>query len=155
MIAMIILIIVMLWFVCEVLDDDTIDGREERAIWQPTTLAELQRALQLAWCAETAAGEWSPDCPSMNQCAVTALVVQERFGGKLLRCPMEGGGSHYWNCLPDGNWVDLTAEQFLYVGMYPDQSAPEGRTREYVLSYPDTARRYELLKQGLATENGQ
>ena len=47
----------------------------------------------------------------MGQCAVTALVVQDFLGGELIRA-FVCGESHYWNRLPDGSELDLTADQF-------------------------------------------
>lgn len=47
----------------------------------------------------------------------TALVVQDFLGGDLIlgEVHVEGVkvGNHYWNWLPDGSEVDLTADQFL------------------------------------------
>jgi len=53
-----------------------------------------------------------------------------------------GPVSHYWNVLPSSEEIDLTRHQF------PDGVAiesVESRTREYVLSHLDTARRYRAL----------
>jgi hypothetical protein len=74
-------------------------------------------------------------------------LVQESQGGDLLRAEVDGI-SHYWNRLPSGAEIDLTREQF---GNDPVRMSPvEIRTRDYVLSYADTQRRYELLKKRLA-----
>lgn len=111
----------------------------------------LKDTLLLTWCAKTAQGEWTPKCPSLNQCAVTALVVQDYFGGDLLRCKMTNGNSHYWNRLPDGTEEDLTADQFLLI---EDKLLKEDfviRPRDYVLSFPSTTTRYQLLKQRIET----
>jgi hypothetical protein len=106
----------------------------------------LARALRDAWSAETSADErWSPEQRSLGQCAVTALIVQDHLGGKLIRAEVEGV-SHYWNRLPDGTEIDLTRDQFA-------QFSPgrvETRSREYVLSFPETARRYHMLEERLA-----
>jgi hypothetical protein len=71
---------------------------------------------------------------------VTALLVQDWLGGDLLRAVVEGV-SHYWNRV-EGVEIDLTREQF-------DRFQPvdiQLRSRDYVLSSPQTARRYKLLK---------
>lgn len=107
----------------------------------------LKELLLLAWCAETAKGDWNPNNPSLNQCADTAVVVQDYFDGDLLRCKMTNDDSHYWNRLPDGTEVDLTEDQFQYLEAKPLKKDYVVRTREYVLSFPDTATRYNLLKQ--------
>lgn len=87
---------------------------------------------------------WRPERPAHGQCAVTALVMQDLLGGVLLRTVNEGV-SHYWNRLPDGTELDLTRSQF-------DKWSPDEiveRDREYVLSFPETQRRYDLLKERL------
>ena len=114
------------------------------------TLAGLCNALHGAWCAETALGAWSPYCPNLNQCAVTALAVQDYFGGELLRCETTDGGSHYWNRLPDGTEVDLTARQFEHIDKRPLRETVVIRRRAHVLSFPDTHQRYELLRSRIA-----
>ena len=109
-------------------------------------LNDLSFALLYSWGSDTAKGEWHKDVPSLNQCAVTVLVVQDYCGGDLMRCPLSDGDSHYWNRLPNGDEIDLTFQQFAYT----HQIDVEGETividREYVLSFPDTLKRYEILK---------
>ena len=109
-----------------------------------TPPSSLRPALEQAWTAETSAdpANWSSDNPAWGQCAVTALIIQDLFGGDLLRCKI-GGISHYWNRLPSGAEVDLTRDQFRAL---TDVTPPEPRTREFVLSFPATATRYQLLK---------
>jgi hypothetical protein len=48
----------------------------------------------------------------VGQCAVTALVVQDVFGGEIVRADVPGYGSHYWNRLPGMGDIDVTREQF-------------------------------------------
>lgn len=109
---------------------------------------EMMKALLLkAWCAETAKGAWTAECPSLNQCAVTALVVQDYMGGELLRCKTVEGDSHYWNRLPDGEEVDLTEAQFSFISDKPLKEGLVVRERDYVLSFPDTDARYQILKK--------
>ena len=118
-------------------------------------LMELLGALYKSWDAETSADpvNWDETSPAWGQCATTALVVQDYLGGWLLRGSLEkvpdpkvaAMRSHYWNRLPSGHEADLTERQF-----HPSQKAHiapgELRTREYVLSNVETARRYALLK---------
>lgn len=112
-----------------------------------TDLQELARNLGRHWSRDTSAdsARWSPENPSHGQCAVTALVVQDHFGGELLRARVDGI-SHYWNRLPSGAEVDLTRQQFG-----PDVQVPAGepRPRSFVLSFPDTVDRYLLLRHAL------
>jgi hypothetical protein len=121
-----------------------VNGRKSMTI----TLRELYAALVLAWGADNAFGnEWSEMVPDLGQCAVTALVIQDYFGGSLLRCPFPPDGSHYWNLLSDGQEIDFTRGQFEYLGRFPYRHKVELRARDYVLSFPDTSMRYSILKQ--------
>lgn len=106
-------------------------------------LDELKEALPLAWSRETSADPsgWSPANSAWGQCAVTALVVQDYLGGMLRRGEV-GPISHYWNVLPSGEELDLTRSQFAEDARI---TSIEPRTREHVLSYLETQRRYERL----------
>lgn len=106
---------------------------------------ELQRTLQVlteAWDSSTAAGDhWSPHNPAQGQCAVSALLVQDLYGGELLRTVNEGE-SHYWNRLPDGTEIDLTRSQFTK--WEPEEILV--RERSYLLGSESTVARYGQLK---------
>lgn len=105
-------------------------------------LTVLRRDLETrGWSPDTAAGGYEATNPSSGQCAVTALVVQDRFGGRLLRAPIDGG-SHYFNRVADGRIVDLTRDQFA---SWEPTGPAEERPREYLLSNASTASRYALL----------
>lgn len=109
-------------------------------------ITKLKDVLLKSWGKDTAKGDWLPEVPSLNQCAVTALVVQDYLGGDLLRCKLDDGDSHYWNRLPDGTEIDFTEDQFEYTKQ-KDVGETIVRDREYVLSFPDTLERYKLLKR--------
>lgn len=124
----------------------------ERDVGAPVVadLAALRHALAWAWARQTSADprHWSHANPAWGQCAVTALVVQDFFGGVLLRSEMNGG-SHYWNRLSPDEEVDLTRQQFGD-GVTIDPGQP--RAREYVLSFAATRERYELLRRGVRAQ---
>ena len=109
----------------------------------PVTLDGLTQAVRQAWSRETSADPkgWSPQNPAWGQCAVTALVIQDYFGGTLLRGEV-GQISHYWNVLPSGKELDLTRSQF---GVDASVACVEPRTRDYVTSYAETETRYQRL----------
>lgn len=92
---------------------------------------------------------WTPENPLLGHCAVVSLVAQDLFGGELLRASLVGIPgfehilSHYWNKLADGSIEDFTKSQFG--ANYPTGLKAEVRTRFYVLSFPETAKRYNLL----------
>lgn len=111
-------------------------------------LEDLGRELQDAWCRETSVqpGEWTARNPALGQCAVTALVVQDHLGGDLVQA-IVNGISHYWNRLESGEEVDLSREQFGRSVRI--ETEPGVRSRAYVLSFPDTVSRYDLLRERL------
>jgi hypothetical protein len=116
------------------------------------TVRALQTALTKAWSRKTSADPagWTEDNAALGQCAVTALIVQDYLGGGLRRGEV-GSISHYWNILPFGEELDLTKHQFPadveIVNVEP-------RSREYVLSHPDTVRRYRALASAVRASLG-
>jgi hypothetical protein len=76
-------------------------------------ITQLADCIRTAWSPTTAypgsRKEWTPDVPAIGQCAVTALVVQDYLGGEIV---VDRRYHHYWNRLPDGQYVDLTKDQF-------------------------------------------
>lgn len=121
----------------------------ERPLRTVPDVAGLGEALRDAWQAGTSAdsASWSPRNPSSGQCAVTALAVQALLGGELLRAKV-GSVSHYWNRLPGGEELDFTRDQFPSGTPIP---RGEERSREYVLSFPETRWRYEQLRRELTS----
>ena len=109
-------------------------------------LTELKKAIEVSWSAETSfvPDEWSEDNPARGQCAVTALIVQDYFGGKIRKCDVVGGAdSHFFNELPNGEIVDLTRIQFPEDTQFEHEKVTD---REKTHSYPGTAGRYEILR---------
>lgn len=108
-------------------------------------LNELEKIIRLSWTKETCfpklENDWNKDNPSIGQCAITALIVNDFMAGKIMRC-MCGNISHYYNIINEAI-VDLTFEQFK--GNIPDYVNGEERTRDYILSNNDTKERYLLL----------
>ena len=110
---------------------------------------------------------WIPDNPLYGHCAVVALLVYEEFGGQFMRASLERVkgyeqmSSHYWNLLPDGTEVDLTASQFkdndrLLVPRGESSKSGIPITRESLLEYEPTRKRYRLLqKKVLEKEKGR
>lgn len=81
-------------------------------------LEEFDLAAHKSWSGDIAyGGEWSPENPSRNMCAITALAVAQYFeGSKIVRqsVTIEGceSESHYFNILADGRIYDPTREQY-------------------------------------------
>jgi hypothetical protein len=119
-----------------------------REVRSEVTLDTLKAALERSWTRQTSANPvgWSEENPAYGQCAVTALVVNDFLGGRLVRVEAtshEEKVSHYFNELQNGQRVDLTLAQFP-AGTHFSQ--PEYRERDYVMSYAPTAERYRHLR---------
>ena len=103
----------------------------------------LEKAIKESWDKQTCypdwANKWTPDNPSLGQCAVTALVIQDYLEGELLYCEHE---NHYWNRLPNKKEIDFTRDQFP---KGTDLCLDEIRSREDIL--PTIHQRYNLLKE--------
>lgn len=124
----------------------------------PASIEDLGRALECSWSKQTSADPdvWSADNPAWGQCAVTALVVQDYFGGDLLRVQASGPGfpswGHYWNRLPSGLVVDFTQRQFP---LGTDFAQLQVRERSALLDPKinplnvGTAKRYEILRNAV------
>jgi len=69
----------------------------------------IVQRLRDAWSAESSS-LYTEDNPACGQCPVTALVIQDRFGGEIRKTPTEDG-PHFYNSI-GGQCYDLTAEQF-------------------------------------------
>lgn len=120
------------------------------------TKEKFQQEIIKSGSRETSANpeHWSENNPTYGHCAVVSLLVQDVYGGQLLRATLDGTEfshlkSHYWNLLPDGTEIDFTEAQFE--GRKP-KLIGEVRAREYVLSNELTRQRYELLKSKLTLE---
>lgn len=117
-----------------------------------TNLLELFAVLEQSWQQATAypacQAEWIETDPSYGQCAVTAMLVHDMFGGTIHKIRVSGGGTHYFNKL-NGIYVDLTREQFdLYaipINYEPNQEIP----REYCGKNKDTLARYKQLQRSI------
>lgn len=119
------------------------------------TLGELYSILRKAWCKETAypscQPEWVDSDPSYGQCAITAMLVYDLFGGSIHRIRVSGGGTHYFNKI-DGHYIDLTIEQFDLYNIPVNYKPNEEMARQYCGKNADTANRYKLLQERLSLE---
>ena len=125
-----------------------------------TSVEALRSVIRAAWGSDTCypnfSDDWGPDNPGRGQCGMTALVVQDILGGDLMLAEVHIDGvkdsNHYWNRLPDGTEVDLTAGQFLPCEVIVNP--------QVVHRPPDAPRRfreqYELLRNRVlaALESG-
>jgi hypothetical protein len=89
----------------------------------PLTPARIEGAFRAAWAADTCSPDdldrarWHAGNPAWGHCDITALVVNDLFGGDLMLGEVwaadgERQGYHWWNLLATGVQLDLTYEQF-------------------------------------------
>src|SRR5712671_972204 len=75
----------------------------------PLERNRVAAALQASWSLKTS-GQWLAANPARGQCNVTALLINELFGGQILKTPLPAG-DHFYNRI-DGQRIDLTDIQF-------------------------------------------
>lgn len=78
---------------------------------------EVEKALRQSWSLSTAR-QWTPDNPAAGQCNVTALLVEELYGGDFLKTRL-AAGDHFYNRV-GGRRYDFTQSQFLEPISYLD-----------------------------------
>lgn len=116
---------------------------------------DIEKALQKSWTRETShdADKWNESNPALEQCAVSALIVNDYCGGEIVWAeallPDGQKISHYFN-LVDGEEVDTTRSQFpegtiIQKGVKRNKEFPT--TRDSLLSNENTKKRYEILKE--------
>lgn len=116
--------------------------------------------IRSAWDARTASPDTRPSQGPRGQCAVTALLVQDWYGGEILRAVIErtdlqsydepgGTESHYWNLIPGMGEIDLTRDQYPATLDIPrGEIVPRSRLLEGERAIAaGTERRYLILKR--------
>jgi hypothetical protein len=99
----------------------------------------IKEAWSLETCYPSLRDKWDEDSPETGQCVVTALLIQDLFGGFII---YNERYNHYWNKLPDNTELDLTRGQFGDITILKIDGS---RDREVFLSNEDTKKRYNLL----------
>ena len=119
------------------------------------TPKDLYRALWPLWTRETCTArmreDWTEENRTVGQCAITAFLVQDIFGGRVWGIPLAEGGVHCFNAV-EGRVFDLTSEQFG--GRELDYSLRYEQLRHDHFTQPGKRERYELLKEALKREQG-
>ena len=125
---------------------ESADIKDERGL----TPRDYYDLLSVIWCADTCAprmrGEWSPENKTLGQCSITAFIMQDIYGGKVLGVPLGDGNFHCFNVVGDCVF-DLTSEQFGGVKLNYE-NCPE-QLREAHFAKEEKRQRYEYLKAGL------
>jgi hypothetical protein len=125
--------------------DKNLERHSQSPSMHSFTETELAKAIAASWNRDTSDDpqRWSYSNPARGQCAVTALIVQDFFGGDLL-CANINLTQHYWNLLPGRSELDLTKGQFKEVAI---SGVPIKSTRQFVLSFSTTRRNYKRLRR--------
>jgi hypothetical protein len=79
-----------------------------------------------------------------GQCAITAMLVFDMFGGSIHRIRVDGGGTHYFNKI-DGHYIDLTREQFDLYDIPVSYEPNDLIDRKYCGKNANTQERYKRL----------
>ena len=113
------------------------------------TLKELNNLLYDCYSSETCypklKDEWTEENKTLGHCAITSLIVNDYFDGKIAKCNVQGI-SHYFNIIDD-EIIDLTKEQFGVNG--PDYINYNLVSRSDILDNENTKIRYKKLKNKL------
>jgi hypothetical protein len=108
-----------------------------------TTPIDLYQVLRRCWSVETSS-KWLPENPARGQCSVTSLVVQDVFGGDILKTRV-GPFWHFYNRIGNTRW-DLTISQFDVP--IPFDDLPAGRDEVLADTSPE---QYQLLAHRVRT----
>ena len=97
--------------------------------------------------------DWTEENKTLGQCAITAFLVQDIFGGEVYGILRPGGNYHCYNVI-DGVQYDLTIEQFgdEAASLVFDNSNPQ--SREVHFAREEKYERYLLLKKLLKEARG-
>lgn len=113
------------------------------------SLDELFTILLETWCKESAYPSCQKDYiydndPTYGQCAITATLVYDMFGGTIHKIRVDGGETHYFNKI-NGHYIDLTRDQFDLYNISIEYEPNEIVLREYCRKNANTMKRYNLL----------
>lgn len=101
------------------------------------------------WCRDTAYPSCQKDYdhendPTYGQCAITATLVHDMFGGTIHKIKVDGGGTHYFNKIGD-HYIDLTSDQFDLYDIPVDYVDNMTVPRQYCGTNADTCKRGQIL----------
>jgi hypothetical protein len=104
---------------------------------------KIREALIRSWSIKSSS-LWTEANPARGQCGVTALVIQDHFGGEIRKSRLPDGEWHYYNQI-NGRRFDFTDSQFPTLPTYEDRPS----TRDEALA--DTnEEQYRYLSIALA-----
>lgn len=113
------------------------------------TPRDLYEALLPLWRPETCTPRmrrrWTADNPTLGQCAITAFLAQDLFGGLVFGVPLGDGNFHCFNVVGTHEF-DLTSEQFDHPLDYGERYE---QFRDVHFARVEKKERYELLRRAL------
>lgn len=127
------------------------------------SLSHFINVLQKSWSATTSYERdenWSSENPARGQCVVSSLIVQDYFGGDIVRYAITSEGideTHYFNVLEDGTVLDTTRSQYKDKQVSMAEKPIDlkkngfGSVRERCLADKETNYRYGILKESVKT----
>ncbi len=68
---------------------------------------------------------WTKENPAKGQCGVTSLVINDCFGGEILKTKLPNGQWHFYNSI-EGRRFDFTGSQFELPIEYHDIVSSRG-----------------------------
>lgn len=98
----------------------TVDKKEDvivRQQFMKINFEEVERILLKCWSIKTSS-KWTINNPYKGQCSVTSLVINDVFGGRILKTRIDGRW-HFYNLI-DGKRLDFTSKQFDFEINYQD-----------------------------------
>lgn len=105
---------------------------------------KLEKAFTRAWSKDTTypdvKNEWSEKNRAYGQCAITALIIYDLYGGRLI---YDKDNFHIWNELPDGSQQDLSRSQFQEKRIF---TIYKYKTKDEVL-YDENGQRTQIVKR--------
>ncbi|TSC85352.1 MAG: dITP/XTP pyrophosphatase [Microgenomates group bacterium Gr01-1014_16] len=129
-----------------------INYHQDSKIISKKMISSIEEALESAWSRESTdpkeADNWSENNKAYGQCAVTSVLINDLFGGRMI---YDKANFHIWNELPDGTQHDFTRSQFTNEKVF---SVYKYKNREDIL-YDESGRkthiedRYFKLKDDL------
>ena len=110
----------------------------------------LERALKKSWnkdtCYPLMEKGWSSKNSAYGQCYVTTLIVNDYFGGEILKAKFGEGTGHFWNLI-NNKEIDLTRSQFDKSEVIPKPTIHSREEIEKNPKYVKYNQRYLILKK--------
>jgi len=98
---------------------------------------KIQKVLVNCWSSETSS-KWTESNPALGQCSVTALVIHDFYGGRLLKTKVNNTW-HFYNEIED-HIYDFTSSQFTDKIKYTNESA-----KRYEVLSDTSIEQYKIL----------